>query len=73
MFDSALALNANLIYAYINKGYSKKYNSGNALRKLEKFNDAIQMYDQALVLNPYEEVIWTNKGNVLKYIIQEQH
>ena len=34
---------------------------------IEKFNEAIIMYDQALRINPNDVEAYTNKGNLLIY------
>ena len=36
--------------------------SGVALRNLEKFDEAIIMYDRALKINPYDCTAYVNKG-----------
>ena len=38
------------------------YNTGTALRKLNKHNDAIIMYDSAIKINPNDATAYFNKG-----------
>ena len=38
------------------------YNSGNALHELDKYNDAIIMYDSAIKINPNYATAYFNKG-----------
>jgi len=61
LFDQALAANTSMIkmsdallYTYRDKGYAQI--------QLKKYDDAIQTFDQGLVLYPQDRMLWNNKG-----------
>jgi len=54
------------------KGADARYNEGNALSKLEKYEDAIKAYDKALKLQPNMEDAKKNKAAVEKMLKQKK-
>jgi tetratricopeptide (TPR) repeat protein len=64
VFDLALASNttrlqlgSGLMYLYQGKGYAQI--------QLEKYDDALQTFDQGLALYPKDSLLWNNKGYAL--------
>ena len=48
------------------------YNKGNALKKLERNEEAIVCYDKAIQLNPEYFKAWNNKGDSLKKLDRDE-
>ena len=46
--------------------YVAWYNKGNSLAQLERHEEAIGCYDEAIRLNPEDYITWNNKGRSLK-------
>ncbi len=44
------------------------YNRGIALRKMERYADAVASYDKALTINPSNAEAWLNRGVALDYM-----
>ncbi|KAM3133131.1 hypothetical protein pb186bvf_014707 [Paramecium bursaria] len=65
MFDLAIKLNANNAIIY--------YNKGNSLYNLERYQEAIQMYNEVIKLNPDDIEAYIYKGFLLLYNKQEIH
>ena len=62
---------ANEAYAQ-SEGIDAQYNSGNALAKLGKYEDALAAYDRALAVNPDMEDAKANRQAVEEWLKREQ-
>ena len=62
MFDLVIEINPKITDAYLFKGINIYSFKGNALDKLERYNEAIIMYERALERFPNYEKAYSNIG-----------
>ena len=70
MYNEAIKLNPLDSDSYYNKGNQNKYNIGISLNKIKRYEEALQMYDKAIELNPkYNKLYYFfyKKGNKYYY------
>jgi tetratricopeptide (TPR) repeat protein len=44
------------------------FNKGNALANLNKYDEAITVFDKAIEINPQDSITWYSKGVALSYL-----